>query len=147
MLIGITLAIMFIITLLSVVGGNTFISILHEHTIDSSAIVNGSTTQFEIDYTEQAFGLDPITGGIALIITLAAIGAIIGLQIVGSGLSENSVKIILLSIFYGGLWAILSLLSYNLIVAIDTFGGMIYLVLTILFAIGVANKYFGDKSD
>lgn len=147
MLIGLTLAIMLIITLISIIGGNSFIGTISENLVDTEAIVNGTTTTFDIVLDDVNFGLDPITGGIALIIALSVVGALIGIQFVGSGLNDSSVRIIMLAIFYGGLWAILSLLAYNLIVAIEVFGGMIYLVLTILYAVGVVQLYFGGVSE
>lgn len=147
MLLGLCLAIMFVITLISIIGGNSFVNILIEHTIDTTAIVNGSTNQFEIDLTQQSFGLDPITGGIALVVAIAVVGGIISIQFLGSGLNDSGVRILLLSIFYGGLWTILSILAYNLIVAIEVFGLVIYLVLTIVYAMSVVGKYFGNSGD
>lgn len=143
MLIGITLAVMIIITLLSIIAGNSFIGVISENLIDSEAIVNGTSNTFEMIFEDVAFALDPITGGIALIITLAAIGGVLGIQFLGSGLNDSSVRIIMIGIFYTGLWAILSVLSMNLIFAIEIFGGLIYMILTILYAIGVVGKYFG----
>lgn len=146
MLVGATLVIMLVITLFAIIGGNSFISITDTNVINNSIIVNGTTTSFETS-VDTTFGLDPITGGIALIITLSVLGGVIGLRVLGSGLSEASVKIILLAFFYGGLWAILSLLSINLITAIELFGGIIYMFLTLAYAIGVVNKYFGTGGD
>lgn len=142
-LIGITLAIMMIVTLISIIAGNQFIGVISEYLVDSESIVNGTTTTFSIGSGDVAFGLDALTGGIALIIALSVIGGILGIQILGSGLNDSSVKIIMVAIFYGGLWAILSVLSMNLIIAIEVFGGIIYLMLTIVYAIGVVGKFFG----
>lgn len=143
MLVGLTLAVMFIVTLISLIAGNSFSSLFIENIVDTTEIINGSTDFWGNPINDAMFGLDPITGGIALILVLSIIGGAIGIQFLGSGLSEGSVRIILLAIFYGGLWAILSLLSYPLIIAIEVFGVLIYLTLTILYAIGVVSKYFG----
>ena len=143
MLIGITLAIMVVITLFSIISGNSFIGLITETIIDNSVIVNGSTTSLEIPVPEGTFGLDPLTGGLVLITALAILGAIISIQVVGSGIGEGGVRILMISFFYGGLWGILSIVSANLIIAIEAFGLLIYLMLTILYAIGVVSKYFG----
>lgn len=142
-LIGITVAIMFIISLLSMVAGNSFFGLYLVNLVDTSAIINGSTTTFEIPIGNQTFGLDPMTAGISMIITFVAIGGALGISIFGSGLNTESIKIIMLGIFYISLWTLLSLLASNLIIAIEGFGLMIYLTLTILYALGVISKYFG----
>jgi len=144
-IIGITLAIMLVISLISVIAGNSFIGILTENVIETEAIINGSTTIWETVVPDYTFGLDPITGGIVLIVTVATLGALIGIRIVGSGLSESSIKILMTSFFYGGIWTLLSVISANLIIAIEGFGALIYLVLTLLYAIGVVSKFFGGE--
>ena len=143
MLIGLTLAFLMIITILSIISGNSFIGIIVENLVDNALIVNGTTTSLEIPIDDIAFGLDPITGGLALITTLAVLGALITVQIIGSGMSSNGSRIIMVSVFYGGIWVILSLVSYPMIISIEIFGVILYLMLTILYAIGVVGKYFG----
>jgi len=88
-------------------------------------------------------GIDAITGAIAIIIVLIAISVLVGLQIFGSGISEQSVKTIITITGYVSLWGIFSVLSINLINAIEIFGYLIYLILTIMYAIGVMNKLTG----
>lgn len=143
MLIGITLTILVVITLFSIISGNSFIAVLTQNIIDNSVIVNGSTTSLEIQLSDATFGLDPITGGIALITALAFIGGAITVQVVGTGLSDNGSRIIMISLFYGGLWFLLSIIASPLIISIQEFGLLIYVSLTLLYAIGVVSKYFG----
>lgn len=85
-------------------------------------------------------GIDAITGALAIIIALVAIAAVVGIQVLGSGISEQSVKTIITVVGYASIWGIFSILSINLINAIEIFGHIIYLVLTIIYAIGVMNK-------
>ena len=146
MLIGLPLAFLMIITILSIVSGNSFIGIIVENVVDNKLIVNGTTTTLEIPVEDIVFGLDPITGGLVLITTLAVLGAIITIQVVGSGMSGNGSRIIMVAAFYGGIWTILSLVSYPMIVSIEIFGVLLYLILTILYAVGVVGKYFGGGS-
>ena len=143
MLIGLTLAIMLVVTLLSVITGNSFIGIIVENLVDNSLVVNGSTTSLEIPIDDFIFGLDPLTGGLVLITTLAVFGALITITVLGSGMSDNGSRILMVSFFYGGIWGILSIVSYPLINSIEIFGGLLYLMLTMLYAIGVISKYFG----
>lgn len=147
MLIGITLTFLMVITLISIVSGNSFIGVFIDATIDNTLIVNGSTTSLEIPVDIVPFGLDPIVGGLALITALAVFGAIITIQVLGSGLSDNGSRIIMVSLFYGGIWTIMSLVSAPLIISIKVFGSLLYLSLTILYAIGVISKYFGKGGD
>ena len=143
MLIALMLAFLMIITFLSIISGNSFIGVIAENIVDNSVIVNGSTTTLEIPLDDTVFGLDPITGGLALITALGVLGGIIAIQVLGSGLSESGSRIIMVSVFYGGIWAILSIVSYPMIVSIKIFGLLLYMIMTILFAIGVVSKYFG----
>ena len=143
MLIGLMLAFLLIITFLSIISGNSFIGIIVENVVDNAVIVNGSTTSLEIPIDDSVFGLDPVTGGLALIVAIAVLGALIAPQVLGTGLSDNGTRIIMVSAFYGGIWAILSLVSYPMIIAIDIFGLLLYMSMTILYAVGVVSKYFG----
>lgn len=85
-------------------------------------------------------GINEITGSIAIIIALVSIAVVVGLQIFGSGISEQSVRTIIVIIGYASIWGIFSSLSLNLIVSIETFGVLIYLFITILYTIGVMEK-------
>lgn len=143
MLIGLMLAFLLIITFLSIISGNSFIGVIVENIVDNAVIVNGTTTTLEIPIDDSVFGIDPITGGLALIVALAVVGSLICIQLLGSGLSDNGSRIIMVSVFYGGIWAILSVVSYPMIISIEIFGLLIYVSLTILYAIGVVSKYFG----
>lgn len=143
MIIGLTLAIMFVITIFSIILGNSLTGLFLENIIDNNQIINGTTDYWGNPVNETTFGLDPITGGIALVVALVIVGAAIGITFIGSGLSDSSQRIILIGVFYIGIWVILSLLSSPLIVSIEIFGLLFYLTLTIAYAYGVVGKYFG----
>jgi len=74
------------------------------------------------------------------VIVLLAIGfvlALVGLKVMGSGLSDSSVKIIITATIYIVLWAILSVYSLNLLVLLPMgIGNLLYSFLTVLYAIG-----------
>lgn len=98
-----------------------------------------------VDYTPdiryaQTIGIDELTGALAIIIALVALAAAIGIQVLGSGISEQSVRIIITIVGYGSIWAFFSVLSLNLIIAIEIYGTIIYLSISILYVVGVMRK-------
>ena len=142
MLISLTLFLMGLITFFSVILGSTLTGATETTDIQNDLIVNGSTTTLEISGSH-VFNIDAVVGAIAIIILITVIAGIIGIRILGSGLSDNSVKYITLGIVFSGIWTILSVLSWNLITSIEVFGGTIYVFLTIMYVIGVVRKFAG----
>ena len=86
------------------------------------------------------FGIDSLTGALSVIIILITVATIVGIQVLGSGISEQSVRTIIIVVGYAGIWGLFSVLAINLILSIELFGLLIYLLLTILYAIGVMDK-------
>lgn len=122
MLIEMSLAIILVITFFNVILGATFTT----YNAGTSYGVN--------------VGINEITGALAVVIALVALAVVVGIQVLGSGISEQSVKTIITVIGYASLWGVFSILSSNLIISIELFGLIIYLILTIIYAIGVMNK-------
>lgn len=144
-IVGICLSILLILTLLSVILGNDFIGDTIETVIDNEALIDDVSSTFEIVGTDIILNIDPIIGATAIIITIATFGAIIGIQILASGLSPESVKVLIIAIAYTGIWIVLSVLASPLIVDIEIFGSLIYVSLTIVYVIGVIQKIGGNK--
>lgn len=92
----------------------------------------------------QPIGIDAVTGALAIIIVLISIAVIVGIKVFGSGISEQSVHTIIVIVGYGSLWGFFSALSLNLIISIELFGWLMYLVLSIIYTIGVMNKISGS---
>lgn len=88
-------------------------------------------------------GIDSITGALAIIVALVGLAVLVGVQVFGSGISEQSVKTIIVITGYATLWGFFSFLSLNLIISIEVFGWIIYLILTIIYVIGVMGKISG----
>jgi len=130
-----------LLTIISVLFGENFIGYILEQDIKSTATVNITDTT-TIDWGENLieFNIDPITGMIAIIITIAIFTILIGIQILASGLSETSVKALMVATSYTGLWGVLSVLSIEIIKSIELVGSLIYVVLTIGYVIGVMEK-------
>jgi len=148
MLISGSLFIITILGLLSLILGGNFFGQIVEVAIDNTAIVNGSITTYVVEGQEVLFAIDTSvlsTAGLALLVTLAIVAGITGIQVLGSGLNTQSARIIILLTGFGGLWAVLSILSFNLIVSIEIFGSLIYIMLTVAYALGVVKKLTGSE--
>jgi len=143
MLIGLTLLILGVLTLLSIVMGQNLSGGFISGDVDGSTIVNGSTTTLEFDGGELLFNIDPTVATIAVFVIIGALAGVMGIQAVGSGLSPESIKIIMALILYGGIWALLSVLALPLISAIEVFGVILYMILLIGYITGVIQKISG----
>lgn len=150
MLIGLSLLIMITLTFLSVILGESFIGSTVNVGIDNTALVNGSTSTYFVEAQDLLFQIDTsslIIAGIILISTIIAVASITGIQVLGSGLNTQSVRVIIIATSFIGLWASLSILAFNLISRIQVFGGLIYIGITIAYSIGVIQKISGGNSE
>lgn len=145
MIIGMCLVILLILTLISVVLGSNFTGSTTESTINNEAIVNGSSSTFEIAGTDIVLNIDPVIGAVVIIIIIATLGALLGIQVLGSGISTESVRVLIIAISYTGIWGVLSALSMSLIISIEIFGSLIYVILTIGYVIGIIQKISGGN--
>jgi len=144
MLIEISLTILIVISLFSVITGSSLKEIGIQ-SLTGSGDFNETTSTFDISNINTTFYIDEFSGALVIIISIMIISTLIGLQIMGSGLSEQSVRIITIGISYFGIWTIFSVLSYQLIISIEIIGTLIYITLTIIFTIGIIQKI--TKSD
>ncbi len=134
---------MTILTLLAVILGNTLSGALVDATVDNTAIVDGTPSTFEVTTADYLFSIDPISGAIAMIIIITAVSALVGIQVLGSGLSPEAVRALMLGIAYTGIWVVLSVLAYPLIAGIQVFGATIYVGLSIVYVVGVIQRIAG----
>lgn len=138
-----------VIAVLSLVLGADFISAPVDMTTSSSSvIINGSTTTYETSVSSINFTIstNELILGVGILLGLIAIASLFGLRILGSGLSDESVRVIVFVTVYGGIWMLLSLLAWNLITQIEIFGYFIYAILSICYAVGCIQKFYGGKS-
>lgn len=91
-----------------------------------------------------AFNLSGIDMALIILVSALAIGGIAGIRILGTGVSDLSQKLIIISIIYLGLWAVFSILANNLILTMGIFGGVIWLILTIIYLLGVSSNITGS---
>lgn len=144
-IISFTLVPLIVLSVLSVVFGNEFIGIIMERdAIIGYAMLNATITEMEIPEAEpKMLNIDPITGAIGIIVIIATATALLGIKVLGSGLSDESVRVLITTTVYASIWTILSLLAIPLISSIEIFGSLIYIILTIGYVIGVIEKISG----
>ncbi len=149
MLIGASLLIIIFIVIFNLVLGGNFIQALTTISIDNEAIVDGVSNTFVIDPTSVVIGiqLDAIIGAIGIITAIyIGVAGITGISFLSSGINGASARLITLASGYIAIWVLLSILAYNLIVSIEIFGGIIYVMITIAYVIGVAQNLSGGGS-
>lgn len=146
MLIMICLLPLILLTFLSVLFGGDFVGYIIEQGVEGSAIVNITDTTV-IDWGERSidFNIDPITGMIALLVGIAVFTILIGFRILASGLSDTSVRSMMVGVSYTGLWGVLTVLSISTIKSIELIGSVLYVFLTVGYVIGVIDKMTGGN--
>ena len=145
MLIEIALLILIIITIFSVIMGSSFKEIGVENLSGEGVFNETSSGSFDISNINTTFYIDEFAGALVIIIAIMIIATLVGLQFMGSGLSDVSVRILTIGITYFGIWTIFSVLSYELILSIEIVGVLIYITLTIIYTLGVIQKIVGKS--
>lgn len=145
MLIGLTLFSMFVIMIFSMIVGNESIGTIIDNSYGGYMVVNGTKTSLESAPESSVFFIDPVLGVVGMFIIIVAIVGLLGLQLFGSGFSDYAIRVISTCIIYGGLWALVSVLSMPMVVLIEGFGAMIYVALTMGYVYGVIEKFRGGK--
>ena len=140
MLILLSLGCLIILSLFSLIVGASLQQVGLQ-TIDIDTIKNNSAFQYSIDDFAESFYIDEFIGAIVIIIAIVSVCIIIGFRILNSGLSDQSVKMVTMGITYVSLWAIFSALAYTLIVSIEIIGATIYIILTLMYVIGIIQKF------
>ena len=143
MLVIITITLMTVLTFFSIILGESFISAIVEYEISNEAFIDGASNTFEVLNAQFLVAIDTSTLVGALLIitgTLIAIALITGITFLGSGLNPESSRIVVLGTTYVGIWTLLSVLAFPLILEIEIFGSIIYIAITIGYTIGVIQR-------
>lgn len=130
LLMGIVM-LMLVLTILSIVSGNSFIG--YSAGDSYSAVINGTTVDYTI--SSAGFNIDAYAGAIGWFFIIIGIGVGSGIAVLGSGLSDVSVNLLYKAIFYAALWGILSVFPISLMFGIYLFGPLLYISLTIIYVI------------
>lgn len=145
MLVGLTLLILGVITIFSLILGGGLIGTTLDNTYYLESIVNGSTTTVVLGGDDVIFAIDPAVLGIGALAVIIGIAVVLGVQAFASGLSVESIRVILACIMYGAVWILLSIYAMPLISAIEVFGVIIYTVLLIGYLVGVIQNIVGGE--
>lgn len=89
------------------------------------------------------FSLSSSLGFVALVVALMALAIVVGLRILGSGTSSISVSLMITGTFYLALWGVFSVMSLELLSALDVLGYILYLGLTLLYTVGIISSATG----
>lgn len=148
MLIGLSLLIMIVLGFFSLMLGNDYIGSTDNIGIDNTSLVNGSITTYLVEQQTVLFEINTtvfIVAGISLLITIGVVAGITGIQVLGSGISTASAKIIIMIAGYTGIWFSISAIAINLISSIMVFGSIIYIGITLMYVVGVLQKITGSE--
>ena len=141
MKITIALVPIIILSFLSIIFGNEFMAVPIVDEIFKDETMWGLIYPNEtLPEKSVMFSIDELQGAIVILIAITVGIAFVGIKVLGSGLSDPSVKVIITATVYTGLWLVLSVLASSLIFSIEIFGAIIYVVLTIIYVIGVIEK-------
>jgi len=113
-------------------------------TLVGNQTLNEEESKFELEQGSLSLSFDMTMGLVAIIVSAIALG-LIGLNILGSGLRDSSVKIIWNGIVFYGLWTIFSVLSYSSIASIPNFGVLFWFMITFIYSLGVFSKMGSAK--
>jgi len=136
-----TLTIMFVLVVFNIILGGGYIT--SEPTtmiIDTNILIDGVSSTYEAESDAYIFEISELEGMIILLTTITTIATFTGIQVLGSGLSDSSVHTLVIVAIFSGIWIILSVLVAPLVWSIEIFGTLIYVLLTIAYAIGVVQK-------
>lgn len=129
---------MIVITLFSVIIGS---NITEVYSTDLGEATEYNTTlSYAVADIENTFALDEFTGAMTILTGVIIISLLVGINIFGTGLSDNTVKTLTVIISHFGLWSMFSIISIDFITAIEIVGTFTYIVLTLMFALGVIQK-------
>ena len=144
-IIGLTLTILLVLVLLSQILGGDFVDIPISIIVKGKQKLGIVTTNFEFPIGDFIISIDPVAGLIVIFIVIMVIAGLLGIQILASGLSPESIRFMMNAILYFGIWSLLSTMCFGLITSIEIFGTLIYITLTIAYVIGVIQKLSGGN--
>lgn len=134
----ISLGTIIVMALVSILTGGNLDVPLSQDTINPR--VNSTNTELALFNLQESFYIDELTGALVILISVIGIAVLIGIRVLNSGLSDQAQGTMTTVVFYVALWLVFSALSNNLIQSIEVIGSILYIILTIAFAIGVFQK-------
>lgn len=112
--------------------------------ISGSQTQNGTSTEYSQPTQGAIFSPDLANGIIAIVIALSGILAVVGIRVVGSGISETSVMIIYKTIFFYVLWGVCSVFALDnregLLSIPNNIGLYLWFGFTLFYSIGIVQS-------
>lgn len=108
-------------------------------TLIANQTLNTEESQLEIEQGNLSLDFTMTTGIIVIIVGAIVLG-LIGINVLGSGLSDYSIKIIWNGIVFYGLWFLFSALGFNFFNSIPIIGIVLWISLTLVYSLGVFQK-------
>lgn len=135
-LITINLTILFVLTILSLISGNDFISNAYVQSQIYNQILDGTTSVVELSGISADFSLDPLIQAVIWIAVIGGIGIASSITVLATGLNKSGSIWLVGMIFFISIWIMLSTLPFPLIQAGGQVMELIYLGMTITYAMG-----------
>lgn len=142
-----SLFLMLSLVFIAIACGESFIGQTIANMDDPTTTVNSSTTSVDFGNTTLVFGITASQGLTALLIGLATIIGIIGLNVIGTGLSSFATKVIGGGIIYIGIWLFCKTLTDSLLYYLGSWGTVLYIAISIPYTFGVIQTLFGDNGE
>lgn len=119
--------------------GDTFYGRFYSGDVISggNSTLDGTTQRYDSDVAPVQAEFSSAFGALVAVTVTVAMIAVAGVTVVGSGIKEISVKALGLSAFYYGMWGVFSVLGSRMLNAIPIFGVLLYILLTIVYSLGV----------
>lgn len=132
------IAVMFILTIFSSIFSDEYYSgSTPDHSSTGEIVVDNSTTEITVpEGGSHSFNIWGISGAMVILTIAVTVGILLGIHVVGSGISDTSQKMVFSSILFLGLWTYLSIVSaeFFFALAITTIA---WVGLTMIFILGV----------
>lgn len=138
------LGVLLICAFIVLIFGNSFSFYSSESSIESISVINGTITIKEVEYGLN-FGISIQEGILSLIIGITAVVVLLGLTVLGTGLNDETVRIVSTITIYIALWTFFSTFTYDLFLLVD-YLWTVYWFFTFLYAFGVISKITGGNA-
>ncbi|MHA2105931.1 MAG: hypothetical protein ACW981_21095 [Candidatus Hodarchaeales archaeon] len=140
------LAVMLVLTIFSLIFSSTYVSYSASNLINTDAIINGTTTNLIVGEATN-FNIDVLVGALTWVIVIIILAGATGINVLGSGLTSASVRLIVVGTAWSSAFIFLSVVSFSLIALIPyNLGSLLFVLLSILYAMGIFKQLAGGSS-
>lgn len=109
--------------------------------MSATLVEGGEETDVEVEGYEVTAGFDAVGGALFWLIGLVALGVVAGISVLGSGIKEYSVRLLVKVVGYYAFWMLVSFFAREAFSFFPMgFGWVLYLVMTVMFSFGVMEQ-------